>query len=146
MIKDYMHVLSDAQALTASAISTNVLNLGSKGDALNEELWLIIRQGTLLNSSGDGATLTIDLRGSNVSAADITSTHTHHFPGPVLGTQVLTFTEANLASAGANSEIVKMRLPLGLPRWICLYYTVSGENFTSGTIDAFLVKDPEVRF
>lgn len=122
------------QALTASAASTDVIDLGAEGDAVGSEMWIIVKTGaTALSSSGKAATLDIKLEGHEDASF---STGTLSFP---LCAQIAE------ASCTANTELVKMRLPQGLERYIRVYYTVGTENFTAGTIGAYLVTDPEIR-
>lgn len=130
MYQDKDLIFSEAQALTsASAISTNVVNLGAAGDA-DEALWLVIRIDTTFDSSGDASTVTCDLRTSaaeNMSSATVLAT----FPA---------FTAGSGTGDTAGDIVAKMRIPKGALQYLAVYYTLSAAC-TAGKIDAFLVKD-----
>jgi bifunctional ADP-heptose synthase (sugar kinase/adenylyltransferase) len=132
MIRDGDLILSNAQALTATAASTNVIDMTKAGDAVGAELYLVIRQGTLLDSSAEGATLTIDIQ---TSSAEAFGTYT------VLARKVIV---ESTGLTAANKILWKIKLPPGVLQYLRVYYTVSGENFTSGTIDAFLTPDVDI--
>jgi len=134
VILDYDLQFSDSQALTATAIGANVVDLGAnpttRDIGTGEEVYLVVQVDTELDSAGDAATLVITLESD--STADLaTSATTHYSSG--------TIAEATCA---AGAELVKVRLPAGAyERYLGIRYTVAVENFTSGAISAFLVKD-----
>lgn len=133
MIKDYELEFSDGQVLTASAVSTNIIDQGAAGDAIaGGEMFLVIRCGTLLDSAGEAATLTVKLQDDSDVA---------------FGTVRDVYVSAAIAEAAiaANTELLKIRLPLGLKRYLRVSYVVGTENFTTGTIDAFLVSGVDTR-
>jgi hypothetical protein len=133
MIIDKLLEFSSAQALTATAASTSDLDLKAAGDAMDgSELYLVVRCGTLLDSSGEGATLKIALQCDSDSAF-----------GSVKELAALTLAEAAIA---ADSILWMIKIPVGCERYVRLYYTVSGENFTGGTIDAFLTANVDKLF
>lgn len=132
MITDKNLELSLAQALTATAASTNHIDQLAKGDAMDgSEVYLVVRCGTLLNSAGNGATLKIGIESDSDSG----------FATNKIEHAAKTIAEASIA---ANSVLWKTKLPLGLQRYVRLYYTVTGENFTSGTIDAMITPNIDV--
>ena len=150
MFIDTKELLSDAQALTATAISTNVYDLLPSGGAINsgdtggptanttvniaagKPLYLYIWVHTVLDSSGEAATLTATVE----SSADTSN-----------GTPTVHWTSGSIAEATlvAGYEI-KLRLPPGeYQQYLGLRFTVAGENFTSGKVDASLARDVEIR-
>lgn len=134
-ILDAMFEFSDGQALTATAAATNILDW-TQADlemGAGEPLWLNIRVGTALDSAGEAATLTVSLRYDTVAPIDGSSTVIY---------QTAALTEASLT---AGRWILRMPLPYNVDeeRILGLYYTVGTENFTSGTIDAWLDSGPQ---
>lgn len=142
MILDQELTFSDAQALTATALSTNVIDLGPLSGlpsantvrdlGAGDPMWLYIQVHTVLDSSGEGATLTITLESDSVSTIDSSAT-THWTSGSIA--------EATLV---AGYEI-KLKLPPGAyEQYLALRYTVGVESFTSGKISAHLVRDVDL--
>jgi hypothetical protein len=129
MIIDKLLEFSTAQPLTASAASENYVDTLAAGSAYGNELWLVVRVGTALDSAGEAATLTISLQSDSNSNFSTT-----------LKTEVSSGAIPE-ASCTANTIIWKTKIPTGLQRYLRLYYTVGTEDFTSGTIDAFLTPD-----
>ncbi len=127
MILDKQNEFSDAQALTATAASTNIIDTSVLGDAKNE-LYLVVQVSTKLASSGTSATLDIILQ---------------HDSAVGFGTVATLATLAQIAEATlvAGYRCWAIRLPAGAKRYLRMYYTVGTENFTSGNIDAFLTPD-----
>jgi hypothetical protein len=134
MIIDKLLEFSTAQALTESAASEDHVDTLAAGSAYGNELWLVVRVGTALNSTGDNATLTISLQSD--SASDFSTTLKTHVSSGAIAE----------ASCTGNTIIWKTKIPTGLQRYLRLYYTVGTENFTSGTIDAFLTPDVPIGF
>ncbi len=132
MIRDKELILADGQALTASAASENVIDKTVAG-ALGKDLWLVVRCGTLLDSAGDAAT-TLDIK--------VQTDTVENFASP---TDLVLSPQIAEASITANKELWKVKLPKALQRFVRVYFTVGTEDFTGGTIDAFLTPDVEVR-
>ena len=135
MILDDDLMLSEAQAITADAYSTNVIDLGAAG-MQGKPLWLVCRVHTTFDSAGEAATLQIVVR----TAAAVDSTPDLTSAVDLVASKVIT--EAELV---ANTEIFKVRLPLGLLRYLQVYYDRGTEDFTAGKMDCFIVPDVEVR-
>lgn len=139
-IRDQELMFSDRQALTATALSTNVVDIGpmtggnttrdiSGGTGGGETLYLVFNVTTTLDSAGEAATLTITLESDDVEAIN-TSPTVHWTSGSIA--------EATLAAG--------YQLAVGLPsgayqRYLAVRYTVGTENFTSGNISATLARD-----
>jgi hypothetical protein len=123
MILDADLVFSNKQAITATAESTNALDLGAAGDAIGQELTIHVVVDTAfatltsltvsLETSTDGSTWTTVLSGPAVARASLTK--------------------------GAN--IFCVRVPQGLSRYVRMKYTVGGSNATAGKVTAFASKD-----
>jgi hypothetical protein len=149
MFIDKLELLSDAQALTATAISTNVYDLLPSGGAINsgdtggptanttvniaagKPLYLYIWVSTVLDSAGEAATLTATVESSATTTNG--SPTVHWTSGSVA--------EATLATGYWVAKGVVLP-PGDYKRYICINYTVGTENFTSGNISAWLSDSP----
>jgi hypothetical protein len=149
MFIDTKELLSDAQALTATAISTYVYDLLPSGGAINSgdtggptanttvnipaghPIYLYIWVHTVLDSSGEGATLTATVE----SSADTSN-----------GTPTVHWTSGSVAEATlAGGYWIAKAVPLppgDYKRYICINYTVGVESFTSGKVSAWLSDTP----
>jgi hypothetical protein len=149
MFIDTKELLSDAQVLTATAISTNVYDQLPSGGAINsgdtggptanttvnigagKAIYLYIWVHTVLDSSGEAATLTATVE----SSADTSN-----------GTPTVHWTSGSIAEATlATGYWVAKGVPLPpgtYKRYICINYTVGTENFTTGKVSAWLSDTP----
>lgn len=144
MILDSQFELSDAQAVTATAISTNVVDLFSvrAGDAAAadispnaridvgdaDDLYLVVATQTAATDTGSDATLTVTLESADNAA--LSTNPVVHF-----STGALAF--ATFSPQG--TQLVKMRLPKGLyRRYLGVRYTVASGPLTAGAFDAFV--------
>lgn len=122
---------SDAQAVTASAASTNVLDLGvvapNTGRGSNQ-MYLQIVVNTTADASGS-ATVAFALEDS----ADDSSF------AVVPGVSVAAIGKATLV---AGYIVLTIALPPRLRRYIRVYYTVATGPLTAGKFDAFLTTVP----
>jgi len=126
MILDKALQLSDAQAVTVTAPSTNVIDMGVLGDAIDRELYLVIRVNTTCTAAG-AATVVFDLEtdsavGFGASPSDLWA-----------------ITAVAKATLVAGYEVARLRIPAGADRYIRLNYTVATGPLTAGAFDAHLV-------
>ncbi len=125
MLLDAEQELSTAQAITATALSENIIDLTSTrgAQAQDDQLWLVVRVGTAFATL---TSLTIEIW--NHTTTTVTS-----------GTMLLRSAAIPVASLTANTTVFKCKVPVGLTkRYLGLNYTVAGSNATTGTVDAFL--------
>lgn len=124
MLIDSLNEYSDAQAVTASAASTDVIDHGAAGETIGEELYLHIYVGTAAAAAG-AATVTFALQtDDNASFSSATTLYT----STAIGKAALT----------ANTEVLRVRVPKGRERYTRVYYTVATGPLTAGTFNAFL--------
>lgn len=124
MILDKNLVFSEAQAVTGTADSTNVIDLGNAGDDLSK-LNLFVRTKAAFNTLTN---ITVSLK---TSADD--STYVTLYASTAIPLSALT----------ANTTQLQVRLPrTGVLRYVKLVYTVAGTSATLGTIDAYIT--PEI--
>ena len=127
MIVDNNLYMSDAQAVTSTASSTKSLDmaLALRNVGGGEPVELVVQVATTVTASG-AATVTFSLDDS----AD-NSTFT---------SQVLT-AAIGKASLVAGYEVLRIRLPAGLQRYIQVTYTVATGPLTAGAFNAYLALD-----
>jgi hypothetical protein len=143
MILDKFLEFSDAQAVTSTAISTNVVDLAPLGNGVGsntvrdigsgEDVYLIVRTVEAATDSGSDATLTVTLESD--STENLATSPTVHF-----STGALAFA----AFSPAGAEVAKIKLPAGdYERYVGVRFTVGSGPLTGGKFDAFLVKDAQ---
>ena len=117
MILDKELMMSNKQALTTAASSTDVIDLGAAGDAYSS-LWLVVNIDTAITGTL-GIALETD---SDVGFATANVT-------------LVSLAAANARPAG---NVYKARLPLGCKRFLRMAYT---GTVSAGVVSAFLVQD-----
>lgn len=121
-------VMSDAQAVTATAVSTKSIDTATalRDIGSGEPVELIVVITTTVAASGGASTTTFTLQDSadNSTFADVVSS-------------------AAIAKASlvAGYEALRIRLPFGLRRYIAMNYTVATNNWTAGAVTAYLTTD-----
>lgn len=134
MYLDAQTTFSDAQAVTSTAISTNVIDLGAtntlKDIGAGEPVYLVVVTETAATDSGSDATLTVTLESDD--NAGLTSATTH------LTTGALAF-----ATFSPDKAVLYAGpIPSGsYQRYIGVRYTVASGPLTAGNFDAFLTRD-----
>tara|TARA_R110000803_G_C11989469_1_gene321876 strand:+ start:21929 stop:22336 length:408 start_codon:yes stop_codon:yes gene_type:complete len=123
--------MSSAQAVTASAASTNVFDFGpqARSESNGGQLYVTVRVGTAATAAG-AATLVVAFQ-SSIDAA---------FSSPIAKLQTAVIGKAALT---ADTEIFKFAIPKGMERYGRMYYTVATGPLTAGTFDAFITVDPQ---
>lgn len=122
MLRESDATFSAAQALTATAASTNYVDRQALGDGTDGD-FIVVHCPTILDSAGDAAVLNIAIESDSDSG---------------FATALVQNLEITLAESVLTAGIIaKLPIPLGLKRYVRLKYTVTTEDFTSGTISAF---------
>ncbi|EPV3678259.1 TPA: hypothetical protein QIC06_004536 [Enterobacter kobei] len=137
MYIDKQAEFSDNQAVTATAISTNVMDLNTAFNynpgvdiGTGEDVYLVVQVDAAATAAG-AATVQVTLESS--AAAGLTSSTVH-------------FTSANyaLTDMTAGKTLFAVKLPSGTYlRYLGVRYTVGTGPLTAGSFSAFLVKDVE---
>lgn len=128
MIFDKENLFCDDQALTASAASTNVIDLGVSRDigvGTPIPIWCSV---TTTFTSGGSTTLDVALQ-------------TDTAVGFGTAVTLLSFLAIPKASLVAGYELFRLDLPLGVLRYLRLNFTVNTANFTAGNLRAGLILD-----
>lgn len=143
MIMDKFLEFSDAQAVTATAISTNVVDLFPLGNDIGtntvrdigtgENIHLVVITHSNVTDTGSDATLNVTLESD--STENLATSPTVHFS---------TGARAFASYATAGTVIANVKLPAGdYERYLGVRFTVTNGPLTNGTFDAFLVKDAQ---
>jgi hypothetical protein len=129
MIIDKDLILSDAQAVTASAASDNYIDQGAAGDAVRPCI-LKVMCNTTADSTNDTATVVVSIQTDDNSSFSTPAT-------------LATSASFAIGDAGvtAGGSVMEVALPAGLQRYIRVYYTIGTQNLTAGKFDAFIVRD-----
>lgn len=145
MFVDTQTELSDSQAVTATAISANVIDLqAALGGGTNiaggntlldigqgEDIYLVVNTAVTCTDTGSDATLTVTLE--SATDAGLTTAAVVH---------VATATLAFAAFATAGTNLLMVKLPnADYKRYLGVRYTVAAGPLTAGAFDAFLTKD-----
>ena len=120
---------SNAQAVTAAAISDNIVDLGAVRDVgVGEDLYVVVTVGVAFTDGSSDSTLTVDLYGDSTSTIT-PDAQQRLFIIPALAAIGDTFI-APIAPGYAGNQ-----------RYLALYYTPNNGNLTTGTVTAFITKD-----
>lgn len=141
MYVDSQELFSDAQAVTSTAISTNVLDLNAASGTnvpllqdigIGEEVYLVVTTVTTCTDVSSDATLTLTLESD--STANLATSATVH-----LSTGALAF--ATYATAGSIVFAGKLPTQATYERFLGLRYTIAAGPLTAGAFTGFLTKD-----
>lgn len=127
MIFDAQNLFSDAQALTVTAPSTNVIDTGGADKGGPEEVFLVLVADADLTAAG-AATLTVTLQTDDAEGFGTVET-------------VLVSAAIPKTALTAGEVFFSVALPRNLKRYLRLNYTVATGPFTAGSVTAGLVKD-----
>lgn len=129
MITDLQLTFSDAQALTAAAASTNLVDLGAVRDlGTGENLYVVLNVDVALTDTGSNSTVTVDLQ------TDDNASFSSNATGQTL------FTIAAVAAAGTQ-YIARIQPGGANERYMRLFYTMNNGDLTTGTVTAEIVHD-----
>lgn len=124
---DALLQFSNAQAVTSTADSTNVVNTLAAGDAIAPGARCVIQTQTTCTDSGSDATLTVTLSTSHDDSTYVT----------LFSTGELAFA----AFATAGTVLADFVIPNGCRKYLKLIYTVASGPLTAGKFDAHIVLD-----
>lgn len=129
MITDSALVFSSSQAVTASAASTDYLDLGAIRDiGTGENLYLVVSCTVAMTDSGSDSTVTVTIETDDNSS----------FSSATAAQTIGTFA----AVSAVGTKLVARLQPFKInERYARVYYTLANGNLTTGSFDALIVKD-----
>lgn len=135
MIIDGQLELSNAQAVTASAASTNYIDAGLVARNLgvgNKQLFLVLSVVAAFTDGGSDSTVTASIQTDTTSAFGAAST---------------LFTDAAFAALTAAGTVHIIPLSPGwtYKEFLRVYYTVANGDLTTGKISAQIVSDADLQ-
>lgn len=132
MILDKFNEFSDAQAVTVTALSTNVIDLGTAKTIENKPFYLVIKcveSATVAATATVSATVTFTFETDDSEAIDSSTT---------------LWSSAAIADAALTAGTEVIRLPINgmsLQQYLGVRYTVANGPLLTGKFDAFLTFD-----
>lgn len=150
MILDSLLMFSNAQAVTVTAVSTNIIDLGitsgvpasSAGGGARDigigddpAMKLLVQVVTTFTAGG-AATLTVALQGAIDNGSGSPAAFSTWWSSPAYA----------VAGLNAGSRLLDMDMPrppdgIAIPRFLQLNYTVATGPMTAGNLSAFIVLD-----
>ena len=129
MFLDAHNLFSDAQAITASAASTNIIDLGAIRDlGVGENLYVVVQFDVAFTDASSNSTVVPTVEtDDNASFSSATT-------GMTLGTF------AALTAAGTKL-VARLQPGKVNERYMRVYYTVANGDLTTGSFTAYLTKD-----
>lgn len=128
MITDGQNYFSTAQAVTSTAISENLINLGSARDlGAGQPVWIVCQVTTAMTNTGTVAVTVVN-----------------HDDEPTSGQGTTIMTLGTLAAASAIGDKLQAILPPCATdlQYLAVQYTVSG-SVDAGAVDCFLTSTPD---
>jgi len=127
-ILDSQLLFSDAQAITADAVGTNVIDLGAVRDiGKGQELWFYAFVQTTATSGGSATLTTALVTDDSASFGSATT--------------LLTSAAIAVASLTAGTVLVKARIPSTTERYLRVNWIVATAALTAGNFSAFITTD-----
>lgn len=135
MIHDAQLLLSDAQVITATAVSTNVIDTSIIRDiGTGDPLYLVVTVDVAFTDSGSDSTVDVTLQGGATAGATTASQVLFRIPALAAAGNVY---GARLSPVGlTTAQAMHSTNPLSY-RFLQLTYTVNNGNLTTGTLTAF---------
>ena len=129
MYVDAQIQFSDAQAVTASAASTNVYDAGSARDlGVGEELYLVSQLQTAMTDAGSDSTVTVTIETDDNEAFSSATT-------------IQTVGTFPATSAAGTRFVARLQPDAGYERYIRVQYTVANGDLTTGSFDTFVTNN-----
>jgi hypothetical protein len=144
MYVDSQTEFSNAQAVTSTAISTNVLDLqpasqtnATQNVGIGEDAVLVVQTQTACTDTSSDATLTLTLESDTAAGLDSGSATVHYSSG------ALAFSA--YSAAGSKVAVVKLPQQSAYKRYLGLRYTIASGPLTDGKFDAFITTEAQAQ-
>lgn len=129
MLVDAQNLYSSAQALTATAASTNLIDHGAARDlGVGENLYVVLVVDVALTDSGSDTTVAVTVE-TDTSAAFGSATTTQTLFTIAATAAIGTVYIARLAPSAINEAFSRLK------------YTMANGNLTTGSVTAFITHD-----
>ena len=129
MIFDAQNLYSDAQALTATAASENLIDHGIARDlGVGENLYIVLIVDVALTDSGSDSTVTVTIETDALAAFGSATTTQTLFTIPATSAIGAKFI-ARIQPDGINEAFSRLK------------YTMANGNLSTGSVTAFIAKD-----
>lgn len=132
MILDSQNTFCSAMSVARAvgdAVSTDVYDTGAAADVgIGENLYVYAKMDAALVGAGASIQVVLQDSADNSTFADAES-------GRIVP----------VASATANAELARLRVPLGLRRYLRVVFRISGATTTAGTASAMLALDVQAQ-
>jgi len=132
MITDAQNQFSNAQAVTATAVSTNYIDLSQFRDiGTGENLYIGVNVAVAMTDAGSDSTITVTLESDEDTA----------FSDPNVAQTLGTFAALSAIGTRIIARIQPGVILLGEDRYIQLRYTAANGNLTTGSFTAEIFED-----
>ena len=129
MYVDAQNLFSSAQAITVTAASDNLIDLGSAVNlGTGQDVYVVVVVTTAFTDAGSDATVAVTVQ------TDTASTFGSATTAQTIGT-------LGAVSAAGARLIAKLQKFTTAERYVRLYYTVANGPLTAGAVTAFLTVD-----
>lgn len=129
MVLDAYNLYSDAQAVTANAASTNLIDHGAVRDlGTGEDLYIVCLVDVAMTDSSSNSTCTVTLETDDNSS----------FSSATTGQTLFVF---SAVSAAGTVKIARIQPDALNERYSRLYYTMAGGDLSAGSFTAFITHD-----
>ena len=144
MILDAQNLFSDEQAITASAASTNIIDLGAERRiGTGEPIDILIQLVADMTDSGSDSTVAVTLQTDTDVAFGSPATYATIL-GDMSSTVTFAATTTALGTANKPSKLLFRFIPdHRIDRYLRLYYTVANGSLSTGSVTAGIVKDAD---
>jgi hypothetical protein len=133
MLIDGQVEFSDAQAVTATANSTNVIDMGlaNQDAGTGQPLYIVVQVQAAMTDAGSDSTVAVTVVDDDNAALSSAATI------QTIGTFA--------ATSAVGTRLVAVLQPNAITqRYVGLAYTVANGNLTTGSFDAFLTTDVDL--
>ena len=132
---DQLDYFSDAQAITAAAICSNVIDLAANTTRHGvgpRPLYIVVQTTTVFSDSGNNSSATVIYQTSPYVGINSSITNT------TIGTIA--------TNSAVGDRFVALLPPIpGDNRYAALYYDVAGGSFSTGAVTAWVTPDPDLQ-
>lgn len=129
MILDFNNRFSDAQAVTATAVSDDIIDLGeARNIGVGENLYILVVVDVAFTDSGDDTTIVVTIETDDNES----------FSSATVGQTLFTF---DALSAIGTTNIARIQPDAANERFMRLRYTIANGSLTTGSLSSYILHD-----